>query len=102
MSTLYVIATPIGNLGDISARAADVLRGLPVVAAEDTRVTSKLLAHLKASPRLVSYNEDSPPSRLQELLVLLDAGDLGLATDAGTPGLSDPGAGLVEIGRAHV
>ncbi len=95
MGTLYVVATPIGNLRDLSQRAVETLRAVPVVAAEDTRVTRKLLAHIGASPRLVSYHEDSPPSRLAELLALLDQGDVALVTDAGTPGISDPGAGLV-------
>ncbi len=103
MNTLFVIATPIGNLGDVSVRASELLRTVTVVAAEDTRVTSKLLASLGASPRVLSYHEDSPDSRTEELLTLLDACDVALVTDAGTPGLSDPGARLVSatIGRGH-
>jgi 16S rRNA (cytidine1402-2'-O)-methyltransferase len=101
MGTLYVVATPIGNLGDLSARAVETLRRVTVVAAEDTRVTARLLTHVGASPRLISYHEDSPRSRLNEVLSLLDAGDVALVTDAGTPGLSDPGAELVREAAAR-
>jgi 16S rRNA (cytidine1402-2'-O)-methyltransferase len=95
MGTLYVVATPIGNLGDLSPRAAEVLRLVPLIAAEDTRVTRKLLNHIGSRARLTSYHEDSPPGRLEELLEHLESADLALVTDAGTPGISDPGAELV-------
>lgn len=101
MGTLFVVATPVGNLGDLSARASEELRRVPVVAAEDTRVTRKLLSHLGASPRLISYHEDSPASHLEAALAALDAGDVALTTDAGTPGLSDPGAALVREAAAR-
>ncbi len=96
MGTLYVVATPIGNLGDLSVRAADVLRSVPLVAAEDTRVTRKLLTHIGAHPRLLSYHAHSRGSRLDALLAELESADMALVTDAGTPGLSDPGAELVQ------
>jgi 16S rRNA (cytidine1402-2'-O)-methyltransferase len=95
MGTLYVVATPIGNLGDLSPRAAEVLRSVPLIAAEDTRVTRKLLNHIESKARLTSYHEDSGPGRLAELLSHLESADLALTTDAGTPGISDPGAELV-------
>jgi 16S rRNA (cytidine1402-2'-O)-methyltransferase len=95
--TLYVIGTPLGNLGDLSARAAEVLRGVGVVAAEDTRRTRQLLSSLDAHPaRLLSYHAHSEPGREQALLALLAEGeDVALVSDAGTPGVSDPGVSLV-------
>ncbi len=100
---LYVVATPIGNLGDLSIRASEILRSVPVVAAEDTRVTMKLLARIKARPRLVSFHESSPSGRLMEIVGALESGDVALVTDAGTPALSDPGADLVSaaVGAGH-
>ena len=97
---LYVVATPIGNLGDLSERAADVLRSVSLIAAEDTRVTRKLLTHVGAKTRAVSYHENSPATRLREIMAALDAGDVALVTDAGTPALSDPGADLVAAAAA--
>lgn len=98
--TLYVVATPLGNLGDLSARAAAVLRAVPIVAAEDTRRTRKLLSHLGARPRLVSVHAHASEGRLAHVVHELAAGrDVALVTDAGTPVVSDPGAGLVR--RAH-
>lgn len=101
MSTLYVIATPIGNLSDMTTRAAETLRAVAVVFAEDTRVTQKLLVHIGARPRLIGYHEDSPKRRLEEALAVLDEGDAALVTDAGTPGLSDPGAEIVREAAAR-
>ena len=96
MGSLYVIATPIGNLEDITPRAARILASAPVVAAEDTRVARRLLAHLGARPRLVSCHEHNWPRRLPELLSVLAGGDdVALVCDAGAPAVSDPGAGLV-------
>lgn len=95
MGILYVIGTPIGNLEDITVRAARILASVPLVAAEDTRVTRRLLTHLAANPRLVSCNEHNWSRRLPALLEALDADDVALVTDAGSPGISDPGAGLV-------
>src|SRR5215213_2708377 len=94
--TLYVVSTPIGNMGDITLRALDVLKAVPLVAAEDTRMSRRLWARYDITTRLVSYHAKSPPSRLASLLEHLSGGDdLGLITDAGTPLVSDPGADLV-------
>lgn len=99
--TLYVVATPLGHLGDLSARAAETLRRVPVVAAEDTRHSRKLLSHLGAHPRVVSYHAHSGPRAGTAILAALGQGeDVALVTDAGTPGVSDPGAALVEEVRA--
>lgn len=99
-ATLFVVATPLGNLGDLAPRAAEVLRSVPVVAAEDTRRTRGLLEHLQASPRLLSFHAHSAPSRRAALLEILDDGrDVALVTDAGTPGISDPGHELVAAAR---
>jgi 16S rRNA (cytidine1402-2'-O)-methyltransferase len=94
--TLYVVATPIGNLGDVTLRALEVLRAVPLIACEDTRITSRLLARYEIKTRLVSLHARSGPARLEEIMAHLRAGrDLALATDAGTPGVSDPGQELV-------
>ncbi|HTK55883.1 MAG TPA: 16S rRNA (cytidine(1402)-2'-O)-methyltransferase [Gemmatimonadales bacterium] len=99
--TLYVVATPLGNLGDLSARAAELLRRVPVVAAEDTRVTRGLLTHLDAHPKLIAFHQHSDDHRADALLKILREGeDIALVTDAGTPGVSDPGPILVEAVRA--
>lgn len=100
MSTLYVVATPLGNLQDLSVRAADVLRAVAVVAAEDTRRTATLLRHIGASPRQVSFHAHSPHRRAETLLEILAEGrDVALVSDAGTPLISDPGAELVRAVR---
>jgi 16S rRNA (cytidine1402-2'-O)-methyltransferase len=95
--TLYVLATPIGNLGDLSARAGEVLRAVAAVVAEDTRRTQKLFGHLGvAAPPLVSLPAFDERARVEGIVARLAAGeDLALCTDAGTPGVSDPGALLV-------
>jgi len=94
--TLYVVATPIGNLGDVTFRAVEILRTVPLVAAEDTRLTRRLLDRHDIRARTISYHARSSPGREAELLAHLRAGaDLALATDAGTPGVSDPGQALV-------
>lgn len=99
--TLYVVATPIGNLEDLTPRAARVLAEVALIAAEDTRQTRKLLSHLGLSTRIVSYNEHNARQRTPALLDALREGDVALVTDAGAPGVSDPGAGLVaEAARA--
>jgi len=98
--TLYVVATPIGNLDDLSARARSVLRAVPVVVAEDTRRTRILLTHIDATPRVLSYHAHSKPDRVEAILVILAEGkDVALVTDAGTPGISDPGVVLVRAAR---
>jgi 16S rRNA (cytidine1402-2'-O)-methyltransferase len=95
--TLYVVATPIGNLGDLSPRAADVLRTVDAVAAEDTRRTLKLFAHLGVpAPPLLSLPAFDERGRVDALVARLRGGEsIALCTDAGTPGVSDPGAALV-------
>ena len=94
--TLYVVATPLGNLGDLSSRAAEVLRTAPVVAAEDTRRTRGLLTHLGAAPTLLSFHAHSDLQRIESLLDILRSGrDVALVSDAGTPTISDPGTDLV-------
>ncbi len=95
VGVLYVIGTPIGNLEDITARAVRILASVPLVAAEDTRVTRRLLARVDAAPRLISCNEHNWGRRLPALLEALAAGDVALVTDAGSPGVSDPGAGVI-------
>ena len=93
---LYVVATPIGNLSDITLRALEVLREVPLIAAEDTRLTHRLLARHGITTRTISYHARSAPGRLAELLAHLRGGvDLALVTDAGTPSVSDPGDDLV-------
>lgn len=95
-SRLFVVATPIGNLGDVTLRAIEVLKAVPLVAAEDTRLTRRLFARYGIETRLMSYHARSAPAREAELLAhLRSGGDLALVTDAGTPGVSDPGEGLV-------
>lgn len=95
MATLFVVATPIGNLGDLSCRAADALSTAQLVIAEDTRVARKLLGHLGVRPRLVSYHRHSPPARLDRIVGELLTRDAVLISDAGTPGVNDPGSELV-------
>ncbi len=100
-TTLYVVATPLGNLGDLSHRAEAILRTVPVVAAEDTRRIRGLLSHLDAHPKVLSFHAHSPERRRDALLeILADGRDVALVTDAGTPGVSDPGESLVEAVRA--
>lgn len=93
---LYVVATPIGNLADVTLRALDVLREVPLIAAEDTRLTRRLLDRHGIAGRTTSFHARSAASRLEALLEHLRSGqDLALVTDAGTPVVSDPGADLV-------
>lgn len=94
--TLYVVATPIGNLGDVTFRALEVLRAVPLIAAEDTRLTRRLLDHHWIPTAVLSYHAHSGPGRTAALLEHLRGGrDVALVTDAGTPGVSDPGDDLV-------
>lgn len=100
-SVLYVVATPIGNLADISLRALEILRSAGAVAAEDTRVTRRLLDHYAISTRLISVHEHNELRAARDVLDLLGAGAaVALVSDAGTPGISDPGARLVGQARA--
>lgn len=95
MSTLFLVATPIGNLEDISARALRVLREVRLVAAEDTRQSGKLLSHFDIHTPLVSYHEHNKLARLERILAALEQGNVALVSDAGTPALNDPGYELV-------
>ena len=100
--TLYVVATPIGNLDDVTLRALEVLRAVPLIAAEDTRHTHRLLSRHAIGTRTTSYHARSGPGRAMALLEHLRGGaDLALVTDAGTPGVSDPGGELVAAWSAE-
>ncbi len=93
---LYLVATPIGNLGDLSQRAIDCLGSADAVACEDTRHTGKLLSHLGIKKRLISYNDINAGKKVPLVLSLLENGnDVALVSDAGTPGVSDPAYRLV-------
>jgi len=100
--TLYVVATPLGNLGDLSPRAAETLKRVAAVAAEDTRRTRPLLAHVGSGADLVSVHAHSPDAAIERVLRQLAGGrDVALVTDAGTPAVSDPGVALVAAARAR-
>lgn len=95
LGTLYIVATPIGNLEDISARALRILREASLIAAEDTRQTAKLLTHFGIATPLTSYFEHNKLSKLDDILRRLAAGDVALVSDGGMPGISDPGYELI-------
>jgi 16S rRNA (cytidine1402-2'-O)-methyltransferase len=98
--TLYVVATPLGNLGDLSPRAADTLTRVAAVAAEDTRHSKPLLHHAGSRAELISFHAHSSERALERILRILSEGrDVALITDAGTPAISDPGAELVAAAR---
>ena len=100
--SLVLVPTPIGNLGDISPRAAQALADADFIAAEDTRVSVKLLNHLSLKKPLVSYHEHNKQESGQQILARLQAGETcALVTDAGTPAISDPGEDLVRLCAAH-
>lgn len=96
MGTLYLVATPIGNLQDITGRALEILKQVRLVAAEDTRQTRKLLDHYQIHTPLISYHEHNKLARLAEVLAALEEADIALVSDAGTPALNDPGYELVK------
>ncbi len=95
MSILYLVATPIGNLEDMSPRAIRTLQEVALIAAEDTRHTGKLLEHFSIQTPLTSYFEHNERKKLDEVLEALNRGDVALVSDAGTPGLNDPGYLLI-------
>lgn len=98
--TLYVVATPIGNLGDMTLRAIETLKTVDAIAAEDTRHTSGLLSHFGISKKLIAVHEHNEHQSAEKLLAQLKAGEnIALVTDAGTPGISDPGALVVDFVR---
>jgi 16S rRNA (cytidine1402-2'-O)-methyltransferase len=95
---LYVVSTPIGNLGDITLRALEILKGADLIACEDTRTTRKLLSRYAIEKPLVSYHEHNEAEKCKELLALLREGkNIALVSDAGTPCISDPGYRLVKL-----
>jgi 16S rRNA (cytidine1402-2'-O)-methyltransferase len=97
MSTLYIVASPIGNLGDISQRAIETLKSVNTIFAEDTRVTSKILNHFEIQgKKLTSLNKDNEQRRINQVLEVLAKEDTVLISDAGTPLISDPGALLLK------
>lgn len=101
MSTLYVVGTPIGNLGDITFRAVETFKSVDVIAAEDTRHTLQLLNHLGIKKPLISCRSQNESVTGQKIIKLLDEGqNVAYASDAGTPGVSDPGAVLAGLARA--
>jgi 16S rRNA (cytidine1402-2'-O)-methyltransferase len=103
MSTLYLVATPIGNLEDISPRALDTLRGVSLIAAEDTRTAKQLLTHFEIHTPVTSFFEHSKSSKVEHILDALDREDVAVVSEAGMPGINDPGYELVQgaIERGH-
>lgn len=94
---LYIVATPIGNLKDITFRAIEILQSVDLIACEDTRVTRKILNHYEITTATISYFQHSKISKIDKIIEVLESGkDIALVTDAGTPGVSDPGNKLVE------
>jgi 16S rRNA (cytidine1402-2'-O)-methyltransferase len=101
MGTLYLVATPIGNLEDITLRALRLLREVDLIAAEDTRHTGRLLAHYEIDTPQISYHEHNKLTQLDTVLRTLESGAVALVSDAGMPGLSDPGYELVRVAIAQ-
>jgi 16S rRNA (cytidine1402-2'-O)-methyltransferase len=101
MAHLYIVATPIGNLGDITFRAVEILKSCHTIACEDTRHSRKLLTHCGVSRPLLSCRGQNMAGRIPAILTILgDGGDVAYLSDAGTPGISDPGSSLVRAVRA--
>lgn len=99
---LYIVATPIGNLGDMTVRAIEILKSVDLIAAEDTRHSARLMQHFGIQTRLASYHDFSDDGRVQQLLRALQEGQsIALISDAGTPLISDPGYRLVSVARAR-
>ena len=101
MSKLYIVATPIGNLDDLTIRAVRILSEVSIVIAEDTRVTRKILNKIQANPRIVSFHRRSSRSDTDRIVGYLSQGDAALVSDAGTPGVNDPGQKIVSAAVAQ-
>lgn len=101
MGTLYIVATPLGNLEDITLRALRILQEVSLIATEDTRTTGRLLKHFDIHCPMLSYHEHNKIARLDRVLEALDQGDVALVSEAGTPLLSDPGYELVQAALAQ-
>ncbi len=101
MPTLFIVPTPIGNLEDITLRALRVLREVSLIAAEDTRTSRVLLQHYQITTPLTSYHEHNKLTKLDAIFAALETGDVALISDAGTPGISDPGYELVRYAVEH-
>src|SRR5919107_4506509 len=97
---LHIVATPIGNLGDLSPRAAEILRRADRILAEDTRVTAKLLAHISAKVPMSRYDDHTSEQERERIVEQLGQEGIALVSDAGTPLISDPGFKLVRAARA--
>jgi 16S rRNA (cytidine1402-2'-O)-methyltransferase len=101
MGTLYVVGTPIGNLGDITLRALETLRAVALIAAEDTRRAGLLLKHFSIDKPIVSLFEHNEVARIDQILAALESGDVALISEAGMPGLADPGYDLIRAAIEH-
>lgn len=100
--TLFIVATPIGNLGDMTARAIETLKSVDVIACEDTRTSSKLLKYFNISTKTIAYHEHNADTQTDKLIALLQSGQsVALISDAGTPLVSDPGFRLVKAAHEH-
>ena len=100
---LYIVATPIGNLGDITLRALDVFKGVDFILCEDTRNSKNMLDRYEIKKPLISYHQHSDQKKVKEIIAFLEDGkNLALVTDAGTPGISDPGNLLIKELRAKI
>ncbi|MGQ9908420.1 MAG: 16S rRNA (cytidine(1402)-2'-O)-methyltransferase [Candidatus Flexifilum sp.] len=99
--TLYIVPTPIGNLEDITLRALRILREVSLIAAEDTRTTARLLQHYAITTPLTSYHEHNKLTKLDALFAALETGSVALVSDAGTPGINDPGYELIRAAIAR-
>ena len=101
VATLYLVATPIGNLSDLSYRATDILKSVSVIACEDTRTSSKLLNHYNIDSKTISFHQHNEHRKVKQLIELLDEGkDIAIISDAGSPGISDPG--FLAAREAHI